>query len=64
MEGFCHYCGRVIKGAPEIIVRRGKKKVYCSDFCFKLDFYDAPVITYEALKDMYRQRCIEVRLDD
>lgn len=52
------------KGEPEIIVRRGKKKVYCSDFCFKLDFYDAPVITYEALKDMYRQRCIEVWLDD
>ncbi len=64
MEGFCHYCGRPIKGEPEIIVRRGKKKVYCSDFCFKLDFYDAPVITYEALKDMYRQRCIEVWLDD
>ncbi len=64
MEETCRYCGRPIKGKPEVIVRRGRKKVYCSDFCFKLDFYDAPVITYDALKEMYSLRCIEVRLDD
>lgn len=64
MEQTCCFCGRPIVKDPEIIIRQGKKRVYCSDFCFKLDFYDAPVITYEALKDMYRLRCIKVWLDD
>ena len=59
----CEYCGRPIKGEPEIKIRRGKKLVYCSDFCFKLHFYDAPAITFEALQDMYALRCISVKLD-
>ncbi len=59
----CEYCGRPIKGEPEIVVRRGKKHVYCSDFCFKLHFYDAPTITYEDLQNMYKLRCVSVRFD-
>lgn len=59
----CEYCGRPIKGEPEINVRRGKKLVYCSDFCFKLHFYDVPTITYEDLQNMYELRCVSVKLD-
>jgi len=63
MDERCVYCGRPITQEPEIIVRRGKKRVYCSDFCFKLHFYDAPTITYEDLKEMYRLRCVPVKFD-
>jgi len=59
----CRFCGRPIKGDPEIVVRRGKKRIYCSDFCFKLHFYDAPTITYEDLLNMYKLRCVSVRFD-
>jgi ribosome-binding protein aMBF1 (putative translation factor) len=59
----CEFCGRPIKGDPEIVVRRGKIRIYCSDFCFKLHFYDAPTITYEDLQNMYKLRCVSVRFD-
>ena len=59
----CEYCGRPIIKEPEVKVLRGVKHTYCSDFCFKLDFYDVPTITYEDLKEMYRLRCIPVKLD-
>lgn len=61
--GKCEYCGRPLKGEPEIVVRRGKKHIYCSDFCFKLHFYDAPTITYEDLQKMYELRCVSVKFD-
>ncbi|UCG67124.1 MAG: hypothetical protein JSW12_09110 [Deltaproteobacteria bacterium] len=56
----CEYCGRPIKGKPEIRVRRGKKHVYCSEFCFRLDFYDVPTISYEDLQEFYRLRTVSV----
>jgi len=59
----CEYCGRPIKKEPEVKVLRGIKHTYCSDFCFKLDFYDVPTITHEDLKEMYKLRCVPVRLD-
>jgi hypothetical protein len=59
----CEYCGRHIKGAPEIRTLRGKKHVYCSEFCFRLHFYDAPAISYDDLQNMYRLRCISLKLD-
>jgi hypothetical protein len=59
----CEYCGRPIKGEPEIKTLRGVEHVYCSDFCFKLDFYDVPALTYERLQNMYNLRCVSVKLD-
>jgi ribosome-binding protein aMBF1 (putative translation factor) len=59
----CEFCGREILGEPELRVRRGKSHVYCSEFCFRLHFYKAPRITYEALKRMYSLRCVSVKLD-
>jgi hypothetical protein len=59
----CKYCGRPIIGEPEIKILRGKKHVYCSDFCFKLNFYDAPTLTFERLQNMYKLRCVSVKLD-
>ena len=60
----CEYCGRQIKGQPEIRVLRGKKHVLCSDFCFRLFFYEVPTITFEALQEMYRLRCVSVKAPD
>ena len=59
----CEFCGRPIVGEPEIYVRRGKERVYCSDFCYKLHFYDAPGPNYEELKFMYEVRCVPVKFD-
>lgn len=59
----CEYCGRPIKGDPEVKILRGVEHTYCSDFCFKLDFYDAPTISYEDLQEMYKLRCVSVKLD-
>lgn len=59
----CEYCGRTITKEPEAKILRGAKHIYCSDFCFKLDFYDVPTITYEDLQAMYKLRCIPVKLD-
>jgi hypothetical protein len=59
----CEYCGREIKGDPEIKVRRGIKYVYCSEFCFRLDFYDAPDVNYEKLQDFYEKRTVSMKLD-
>jgi len=59
----CEYCGRPIKGEPEIKVLRGVKHIYCSDFCFKLHFYDAPTISYQDLQNMYKLRCVSLKLD-
>jgi len=56
----CEYCGRPIKGEPEIRVRRGKKHIYCSEFCFRLHFYDVPTISYEDLQEFYRLRAVSV----
>jgi hypothetical protein len=59
----CEYCGRPIIGEPEVKILRGVEHIYCSDFCFKLDFYDAPTISYEDLQEMYKLRCVSVKLD-
>jgi hypothetical protein len=59
----CEYCGRPITLGPEVKVLRGVEHIYCSDFCFKLDFYDVPTISYEDLKEMYRLRCVPVKLN-
>jgi hypothetical protein len=59
----CEYCGRPITLEPEVKILRGMQHIYCSDFCFKLAFYDAPTISYEDLKEMYRLRCVPVKLD-
>jgi len=62
-SGRCEYCGRPIKGEAEIKILRGVKHTYCSDFCFKLHFYDAPTISFEDLQNMYKLRCVSLKLD-
>ncbi|MBN1227255.1 MAG: hypothetical protein JXA79_09705 [Deltaproteobacteria bacterium] len=59
----CEYCDRPITDKPEIKLLRGVEHIYCSDFCFKLHFYDVPKISYEDLQEMYRLRCVSVKLD-
>ncbi|MEM0488172.1 MAG: hypothetical protein ABIM21_00550 [candidate division WOR-3 bacterium] len=65
MEGLkCEYCGRPIKGNPEVRIRRGVKRIYCSEFCYRLHFYNVPRITYEDLQRMYSLRTISVKLPE
>lgn len=60
----CEYCGRPIKGEPVIKVLRGIKHVFCTDFCFRLYFYDVPTITYADLQKMYKMYCVSVPAED
>jgi hypothetical protein len=59
----CEYCGRNIEGEPDIKMRRGITHIYCSDFCFRLHFYDAPDISYEKLLDFYEKRTVSMKFD-
>ena len=60
----CEYCGRPIKGQAEIRVRRGIKHTFCTEFCFRLYFYDVPTITYSDLQKMYKMYCVSVPAED
>lgn len=60
----CEYCGRPIKNKMVDKVIRGKKHTYCSEFCFRLHFYDVPIISYSDLQDMYSVRCISINAPD
>jgi hypothetical protein len=62
--GFCEYCKRPIKSGEVIKRMRGKEHVFCTEFCFRLSFYDVPRITYEDLKKMYELRCVTVNAPD
>ena len=60
----CEYCGRPIKGEPEIRVLRGKSHTFCTEFCYRLYFYEVPTITYADLQNMYQVRCVSVKAPD
>ena len=60
----CEFCHRTIKNAPVHKVLRGKKHVFCSEFCFRLYFFDAPTISYEELQKMYSHYCISLPAED
>lgn len=60
----CEYCGRPIKGEPEIKVLRGNRHTFCSDFCFRLHFYNVPTITYDDLQKMYSMYCVSIPAKD
>ena len=56
----CEYCHRLIKTGPVDKVLRGKKHTFCSEFCFRLYFYDAPTISYDDLQKMYSFYCVSL----
>jgi|WetSurMetagenome_2_1015567.scaffolds.fasta_scaffold1456781_1 hypothetical protein len=60
----CEFCGRIIKDDPVRKVLRGKNHVYCSDFCFRLNFFGAPPISYEELQNMYSYYCVSLPAKD
>ncbi len=62
--GKCEFCERVIKNDPITKVLRGKKHVFCSDFCFRLYFFDAPRISYEELHKMYSYYCVSLPAEE
>jgi hypothetical protein len=63
-SGQCLYCDRLIKGTPEIKTLRGKEHTFCSEFCFRLYFYNAPKITYDDMKKMYALRFVTINAPD
>jgi hypothetical protein len=60
----CEFCERLIKGEPVTKVLRGQEHIYCTEFCFRLAFYDVPRITLDDLNKMYALRCVTVRPPD
>jgi|GEM_PF-1340886 len=60
----CEYCLRPIKGEPTIKNLRGQEHVFCTEFCFRLYFYDVPKITYKDLQKMYALRCLSIKSPD
>jgi hypothetical protein len=60
----CEYCGRLIKDEPVTKKLRGEKHTFCSAFCFRLFFYDAPRISYDDLQKMYSFYCVSVPVAD
>ena len=56
----CEFCQRPIKGRPVRKALRGKEHVFCSEFCFRLHFYNAPKISYEDLQKMYSFYCVSI----
>jgi hypothetical protein len=55
---------RPIITSPVIKTLRGQEHVFCTDFCFRLYFYDVPRITYEDLNKMYELRCVTMKVPD
>jgi hypothetical protein len=60
----CQYCGRPIKDEPVTKSLKGKEHTFCSAFCFRLFFYDAPKISYNDLQKMYSFYCVSVPVPD
>ncbi len=56
----CEFCGRPITDEPVRKVLRGKSHSFCSDFCFRLHFFQAPTISYEELQKMYAYYCVSL----
>lgn len=60
----CEYCGRPIIETPVTKVLKGETHTFCSAFCFRLFFYDAPKISYDDLQKMYSFYCVSVPVQD
>ena len=60
----CEYCGRPIIDEPVIKLLKGENHTFCSAFCFRLFFYDAPKISYDDLQKMYSFYCVSVPVED
>jgi hypothetical protein len=60
----CEFCSRIIKNDPVHKVLRGKKHLFCSDFCFRLYFFGAPPISYQELQKMYSYYCVSLPAKD
>jgi hypothetical protein len=56
----CEYCNRPIKTEATLKTLKGQKHVFCSEFCYRLYFYDVPTISYTDLLKMYELRCVTV----
>jgi len=60
----CECCNRPIQGTPEIKTLRGKEHTFCSEFCFRLYFYNAPKVSYDDMKKMYELRFVTTDVPD
>lgn len=60
----CDYCGRPLKAGPVKKTLRGKEHIFCSEFCFRLHFYNVPTISYDDLQKMYAFYCVSIPAQD
>lgn len=62
--GECEFCERPLKVSRIVKTLRGKEHVFCTEFCFRLYFYDVPRITHKDLEKMYELRCVTMNPPD
>ena len=60
----CEYCQRPIVSPPTPKVIQGQKHLFCTEFCFRLFFYEVPRISFSDLQKMYKLRCVTVTPPD
>jgi hypothetical protein len=60
----CEFCNRQIKQTLEVKILRGKEHTFCSEFCFRLYFYNAPKCSYDDMKKMYALRFVPMDVPD
>jgi hypothetical protein len=60
----CEYCSRPLKSDPTVKVLRGNQHIFCSEFCFRLYFYDVPDMSFNDLQKMYTLRCASIQAPD
>jgi hypothetical protein len=49
----CEQCGGPIWGEPTSKVLRGKKHVFCSEFCYRLYFYKIPGFSWDDIQGKF-----------
>ena len=64
IDSICEYCQRPIIRPPTPKVIQGQRHLFCTEFCFRLYFYDVPRISYKDLENMYKLRCVTLRPPD
>ena len=57
----CDYCKRTFEKGPVKKVIRGKRLVFCNEYCFVLWYYKVPKHDHEAMYKMYCPTTVEVK---
>ncbi|MBW2030855.1 MAG: hypothetical protein JRH06_06965 [Deltaproteobacteria bacterium] len=57
----CEYCGRTIKGKPARKTMKGTDHIFCTEMCFRLEYYQVPKFD---LNSVYEKKTISIECPD